>query len=131
MVTSSQLQEIFKDDAMIKLLGIEIVSIEPGYAETNLIVTPTHLNSVQMTHGAVIFAMADVTMALASNMHGVMAVAMQVSINFLKASTTGDRLIAIAKEDILTKRTGVYRIEIRNNDKELLAVAEGTVSRKN
>lgn len=130
MNSLTDIQSLFKDDAMVKLLGIEIVDARPGHAETLLKLTDEHLNSIKMTHGAVLFAMADVTMAIASNMHGKVAVAFSVTINYLKASTAGEVIKATAKEDNLTKKTGVYRIEIVNQDNTLIAVAEGTVFRK-
>jgi acyl-CoA thioesterase len=118
-------------DALAKYLGIEIVTMEPGYAKTRMKVRPELLNGVKVTHGGAIFALADVAFAAASNAHGPVAVALNVSINFLKATTEGCLLTATALEDNLTKKTGVYRLEVRDEKEQLVALAEGTVYRKN
>ena len=131
MLTYEQITNIFNEDAMVKLLDIKILTAKPGYAETSLQLTEKHLNSVGITHGAVLFALADVTMAAAGNAHGVKALALNASINFLKPSTKGEILYAYAKEDNLTKKTGVYRVEIYNENKEMIAVVEGTLYRMN
>ena len=54
------------------------------------------------THGGVVFSLGDMAFGAASNSHGQTAVALNVGINFLKASKSGDRLIAEATEQSKT-----------------------------
>ena len=51
--------------------------------------SPQHLNGYRTVQGGAIFTLADFAFAAASNAHGTVAVAINVSINFLKAGTTG------------------------------------------
>jgi len=67
---------------------------------------------------------------LASNSHGKTAVALNMSINFVKATKLGSVLTAIAREDKITRSTGLYRIEVKDQSGELVSVAEGLVFRK-
>ncbi len=123
------LYKIFEKDALAKLLGIEIIDIKPGYAKTTLQVNPDLVNSLAMTHGATVFALTDMALAAASNSHGKVAVALSVSINFMQATYVGDRLYAIATEEKVTNRTGIYRVVVETEKGEKVAVATGTVYR--
>lgn len=123
------LYEEFEKDALAKLLGIKILEIQPGYARTLLKVNSDLVNSLGITHGATIFSLVDVALAAASNSRGKVAIALNANINFMKATYPGDNLYATAYEEQLTKRTGVYRIIVENEQKEKIAVATGTAYR--
>ena len=124
-------QNFQENDALANYLGIKLVEVRPGYAKGILPIKEELLNGLHTTNGGAVFTLADVVFAAASNSHGIPAVSLQASISYLKPSTLGDTLTAIATEDNLTKRTGLYRIEIRNTKEELIALAQGTVFRKN
>ncbi len=83
-------------DYFRKLVGAEILDAKDGYAKVTLKITREHTNSAGMTHGGVIFALADCAFAEAVNFGDKQAVAVQVSINFLKPSSEGDALVAEA-----------------------------------
>jgi acyl-CoA thioesterase len=55
-----------------------------------------HTNFVGFTHGGVLFALADCAFAKVTNFGDKKAVAVQVSINFVKSSSEGDTLTAEA-----------------------------------
>lgn len=111
--------------------GIELVEVKPGYAKTTMVVQEHHLNAVNVTHGATVFGLVDVAFAAASNSHGQVALALNMNISLVKATTTGAVLTATAMEDNLTNRTGLYRIVVEDETGDLVAVAEGLVFRKN
>lgn len=117
-------------DALAKHLGIKLLEMEPGYAKATMNVTRNLLNGIGVTQGGAIFTLADFAFAAASNAHGPVAVALNVSINFLKATAKGAVLTATAREEHLTRKTGVYRLEVRDDGGALIALAEGTVFRK-
>jgi acyl-CoA thioesterase len=107
-------------------LGIKITEIKSGYASAELTVTPELLNGAGLTHGSTVFALADIVFAAASNSHGSLALALNISINFLKATHEGARLTAVAREENLTRKTGLYRLEVRDENNDLVALATGT-----
>lgn len=119
-----------ENDALARHLGIELNEVGPGYACATMEVKPEHLNGVGVTHGGAIFSLADVVFAAASNSHGPVALALDVHISYLKATTAGETLTATAREENLTAKTGLYRMEVRDSKGELVAVAEGLVYRK-
>ncbi|HZK17861.1 MAG TPA: hotdog fold thioesterase [Clostridia bacterium] len=127
----NQGQGRMEHDALAVLMGIKILEMRPGYAKSVMAVTPKLLNGVGLTHGGAIFSLADFTLAAASNAHGPEALAINVNIHFLKATALGDVLTATASEQNLTKRTGLYRIKVKNCKGEKIALAEGLVYRRN
>jgi acyl-CoA thioesterase len=86
-----------KHDFFRELLGIKVVEAKEGYAKLTMQVSKEHLNFVGSTHGGAIFALADCAFAEAVNFGENKAVAVQVSINYLKPSTEGDTLTAEAR----------------------------------
>ena len=119
-----------KKDALANHLGIQLLEAKPGYARATMKVRPELLNGAGVTHGGAIFCLADIVFAAASNAHGPLALALNVNISFLQTTTEGTILTAIAREDNLTRKTGLYRIEVMDEDGKLVAVAEGLAYRR-
>jgi acyl-CoA thioesterase len=123
--------ELFmQKDSLARHLGINLIEVKPGYARATLKVKPELLNGVNVTHGGAIFSLADVVFAAASNSHGPVALALNVNIHFLKTTTEGIILTATAREENLTRKTGLYRMEVKDEGGDLVALAEGVVYRR-
>jgi len=118
-----------KMDPFMTALGFQGEVTAPGQARVWVELRPEHLNSWGSAHGGLIFTLADSAFALASNAHGPLAVALGAHIAFLRATRVGDTLEASAREVSLTRRTGVYQVEIRCGE-DLVAVFTGTAHRK-
>ncbi len=116
-------------DPFMKHLGFEGGVTAPGEARMSVQLRDEHLNNWGSAHGGFLFALADSAFALASNAHGTLAVSLAAHIEHLAPCAAGDTLEAVAKEINLTRRTGVYQVEIRANGK-LVALFTGTVFRK-
>ena len=82
-------------------------------------VTKEHLNFVGFTHGGAIFALADCAFAEAVNFGENKAVAVQVSINYLKPSGEGDPLIAEASVVSESKTFSLCSINVTKEDKPI------------
>lgn len=93
-------------------------------------VTEAMLNAVGLTHGGVTFTLADFAFAVASNSHGRTAVALNANITFTAASRAGDVLTATASEENCGGRTATYRVDVRNQEGELVGLFTGTVYRR-
>src|SRR5512140_3457723 len=83
------IRAMFENDRFAKHSGIELVSVSPGQATARMVLQPQHLNGVGTVQGGAIFTLADFAFAAAANSHGKVAVAVNVSITFMKAATTG------------------------------------------
>ncbi len=118
-------------DPFARFLGASVEILKPGHSRVTLTVTGDMLNFHGSTHGGVVFALGDMAFAAASNSHGQTAVALNVAINFLKATTAGDRLVAEAVEQSATGPVALYDITIRNDRTgALVAKSQDLVYRK-
>jgi acyl-CoA thioesterase len=100
-------------------LGVNVLEVKDGYARVSLKITKEHTNSLGAVHGGVIFSLADCAFAEASNFGETVAVAIQVSINFLKPAFEGDTLTAEAVRVSDGKTLGLYNIIITKPDKKI------------
>lgn len=118
-----------KKDRLFSLLGAKVVEVSAGYAKVALKVQEKHLNALNVCQGGVIFTLADLAFALASNSHGKVAVALDVSITYLKSVLEGEEIFAEAREVHLGNRTATYIMTVKNSREEMVAIAKGTVFR--
>ncbi|MCK5836646.1 MAG: hotdog fold thioesterase [Desulfobacula sp.] len=118
-------------DAFARYLGATVEIIEPGHSRVSLTITDDMTNFHGTTHGGIIFSISDMAFAAACNSHGKVAVALNVSICFLKPSYSGDHLVAEATEDHNGRRTALYHINIYNQTTgELIAKSQDQAYRK-
>lgn len=117
-------------DPYAKFLGIQIEKVEEGEAVVSIRVKENMLNFHGAANGGLIFSLADVAFAIASNSYGQTSVGINVSINYMKAAMLGDSLTATAQEVSKNPRLALYRLTVRNQINEIIAVADGMVYRK-
>lgn len=122
-------EEFVANDSFAHYLGVEMQEVKAGSAVAHLKIEPHHLNSYQTVHGGVIFSLADAVFAAASNSHGPQAMAINVSISFVKAATAGT-LTASAKEISLNHTLATYEVRVTDDSGELIATFHGMVYRK-
>jgi len=122
-------EKMMAEDAFSQWLGIEVANIKPGYAKLKMQVRAEMVNGFNVTHGGIIFSLADSALAFASNSYGRVAVAMENNISFTKKVMPGNILTATTEELSLGRRIAVYNISIANQDKEKVALFRGTVFR--
>ena len=116
-------------DHYAEALGIQLLEAKDGYAKVSMKIKKNHTNALGFTHGGAIFSLADYAFAHACNFGDKMAVAAQVSINYLKPSVEGDCLIAEATRVSDGKTAGLYHVNIRKEDK-LIAFFSGLAFKK-
>ena len=116
-------------DLFAKHLGIELLSVEPGRASARMALQLFHRNGLGGVQGGAIFTLADFTFAAAANSHGPIAVAVNVSITFMKAVTAGT-LLAEARELALNPKLGTYTVDVKDEHGNLVAVFQGLAYRK-
>ncbi len=119
---------IEKDD-FARHNGIEILEARDGYAKGRMEVREYHRNSAGTLHGGAIFALADAVFSAASNSHGTLAMAINVSISYFKAVKSGV-LYAEAEEVSINPKLGTYLIRITDQEGDIVALFQGTVYRK-
>ena len=61
---------MYENDACAKALGIDIISMDEGFAVVTMTVTAQMLNGHQSCHGGQLFSLADTAFAYACNSRG-------------------------------------------------------------
>ena len=114
-------------DAFSQLLGMELVSIEKGTCVLRCEVRSSMTNGFGIAHGGITYSLADSALAFASNAYGVHCFSVDTNIAHLKKVKLGDILTATCMESHRGKRTGVYVVDIQNQDGMRVAYFRGTV----
>lgn len=124
-----ELAEFFKRDLFAEKNGIKMVEIGSGTAKARMKVTSEHLNAVGTAHGGALFSLADFAFAMAANSGGQVTVAINVSISYFKAVSSGF-LTASAREVSGGGRIASYTVEIHDEEEDLVALFQGMAYRK-
>ncbi len=122
-------EQFLSRDKFAKYIEVEVIEAQDGNATARMPVQEHHLNSHNTIHGGAIFTLADAAFAAACNSHGIVAVAINVNISYLKAVSAGV-LTAEAKEVSLNSTLGVYVIRVTSDSGELIAIFQGMAYRK-
>ncbi len=123
------IKEFFRNDHYAEQAGVEIVSVAPGHATCRMPIRAQHLNGMGNVQGGATFTLADFAFALAANSHGTAAVAVNVSITYMKAVNSGI-LTAEARELSKNPKLGTYTVDIKDEHGDLVAVFQGLAYRK-
>ena len=125
----SLVRRVMSGDRWAASAGARLVELRPGYARTRMKVEDRHLNGVEVAQGGAVFTLADYAFAACANSRGVVAVALDVSITFVRPARLGV-LTAEAREESLTRRTSVCTVRVTDRAGNLVALFRGTAIRK-
>ena len=127
----SAVESKIRSDAFLHFLNATFEEIRPGYARVSLSVTESMLNFHGITHGSIVFGVGDLAFSAACNAHGQVAVALDMTVSFLRAGKAGDHLVAEAKEVSLGNKTGLYEVTVTESTRnEIVARIQATAYRK-
>jgi acyl-CoA thioesterase len=121
--------KMLDEDKFSQWLGIKKVLVEQGHCILKMKVRAEMVNGFGIAHGGIAFSFADSALAFASNAYGRLSVALDCTVSYPAAVNVGDELTCEAKEFSLTKSTGTYLIEVRNQKNQKVAFFKGTVFR--
>lgn len=117
---------MMETDYFSQWMGVQVLDVKDGYSKIQMSLRKEMLNGFGIAHGGITFAFADSAFAFACNSDGKITVALDVSISFPKPAKEGDIMYAEAKRINATRKTGLYLVEITNQNNELLALFKGT-----
>lgn len=123
--TAAFLRRFFRRDRFAAGAGIRLVEVGPGRAVARMALRPGHLNGVDVVQGGAVFTLADFAFAVACNTAGPVALAIDVSISFLAATTAGT-LTATAVEVARSPRLSRVEVEVRDGKGAQVARFHGT-----
>ena len=117
---------MYARDRAAQQLGIVLAAIQPGGAVCRMTIRDDMVQGHGTCHGGIVFTLADTAFAYACNAHNRVTVALNAEIAFLAPARLGEVLTATARERSRAARTGVYDVEVRNDDGTLVALFRGT-----
>lgn len=123
------LKDRFSQEPYARFFGFELEELAEGYAQIKMELKPDLYNIFQVTHGGAIFSLIDEAFEMACNSHLEDAVAMSVTVNYIRPAQ-GRFLVASCREVALTRKTGTYDIEVHNDEGKLIALARALSYRK-
>ncbi len=119
-----------ENEPFAKLLGLEAVEVSPGRAVVRMRARSDMGNIFGAIHGGALFSLIDEAFQLACNTHGILAVALNVSITYVAAPQQGSTLEASAEELHKTNRTASYLCQVNEVEGgKLIATAQALAYR--
>lgn len=112
-IARASAEEMWRDDAASRALGMQILDVRPGTAVVSMEVREDMINGWEICHGGLVSAVADSAFAVACNSRGVVTVAAGFDVTFLESARLGDTLVATALERSVRGRSGVYDVTVR------------------
>jgi acyl-CoA thioesterase len=126
-------RRMLQRDRASAALGMVVERDEPGEAIVSMRVRDDMTNGFAITHGGMVFALADTAFAMACNERDPLAagadddvtVAAGADITFLKATRAGQTLTAHARRRILSGRSGLYDVTVTDETGDVVAEFRG------
>ena len=119
------LRPMLAADAASAALGMRVLADEPGRAAVEMAVRADMLNGFGITHGGLVFALADTAFAIACNEDDRLTVAAGADVTFLKSTREGDVLTATAVRRLRSGRTGLYDVTVTDQTGDVVAEFRG------
>jgi len=119
------LRPMMRDDRASAMLGMVVEHDAPGESRVSMTVREDMLNGFAITHGGLVFTLADTAFAIACNEDERVTVAGGADITFLKSTTAGQTLTASAVRRARSGRTGLYDIRVTDETGDLVAEVRG------
>ncbi len=124
-MSTPTLRPMMQRDRASAALGMRVERDEPGHAVVSMTVREDMLNGFAITHGGLVFALADTAFAIACNEDERVTVAAGADITFLKSTTSGQTLTATALRRVRRGRSGLYDVTVTDDAGDVVAEFRG------
>jgi acyl-CoA thioesterase len=118
-------RRMLRRDRASAALGMVVERDEPGEAVVSMLVRDDMTNGFAITHGGMVFALADTAFAMACNEDADVTVAAGADITFLKATHAGQTLTASARRRARNGRSGLYDVTVTDETGDVVAELRG------
>ncbi|GAA2444358.1 hydroxyphenylacetyl-CoA thioesterase PaaI [Agromyces soli] len=118
-------REMMQRDRAAAWLGLVVERDDPGHAVVSMVVREEMTNGFGITHGGIVFALADTAFAISCNEDERVTVAAGADIAFLKSTVPGQTLTATAVRRTRSGRTGLYDVSVVDERGEAVAEFRG------
>jgi len=120
---------MYPRDNAAQALGVKIFDVKAGAAAARMTVREDMLNFHGTCHGGILYALAGSVLAYVINGDNRAAVAQSGSITYTRAAQLGDDLTARCRVVNQAGRSGVYDVEITNQNDDTVALFRGQSSK--
>lgn len=124
-MTDAATRPMMRRDRASAALGMRVEVDEPGRAVVSMLVREDMTNGFAITHGGLVFALADTAFAIACNEDERVTVAAGADITFLTSTGAGQTLTATAVRRTVRGRTGLYDVTVADETGEVVAEFRG------
>jgi len=124
-VSGVELREMLQHDLASAAFGMIIERDDPGESVVSMTVREDMTNGFRITHGGVVFTLADTAFALACNEGDEVTVAAGADIVFVKSTRAGAILTAHATRRSRAGRAGVYDVTVTDETGDTVAEFRG------
>ncbi len=116
-------------DKVSQNLGMNIEHVAPGAAVLTMTVRDDMVNGHDICHGGMVFSLADSAFAFSCNTENNVTVSSHCSIDFIRPAFKGDTLTAKSSVSYQGRKSGIYHIEVTNQNGKQVALFKGNASR--
>ena len=116
-------------DGFSQWLGIKLMEVKQGYCVLQMTIRKEMLNGFAIAHGGITYSLADSALAFASNTQGRISVSVETNISHIVSLKEGDVITAVTEEMSLSNKFGIYKVTIKDQDNNIVALFKGTVYR--
>lgn len=106
---------MMENDRASAALGMVVHASEPGRAVVSMLLRDNMMNGFNVTHGGIVFALADTAFAIACNDDHHVTLASGADITFLKPTVAGQTLTATAVLRTKSGRSGLFDVRVTND----------------
>lgn len=125
MADAKPMRVMMQRDKAASALGMVVERDEPGVAVVSMLVREDMTNGFAITHGGLVFTLADTAFAIACNEDEAVTVAAGADITFLKSTRAGQTLTATAVRRTRSGRTGLYDVSVTDETGDVVAEFRG------
>ncbi len=123
------IKNFIQKDKFAQSAGITLIEASQGTAKAEMTLDEKHMNGLGVAHGGAVFTLADLAFAAAANSYGTAAMAINISISYIKAVKSGT-LTAIAEEESKNHKLSNYTVRVYDESHEPVALFKGLAYRK-
>lgn len=125
-IVTERVREIFEQDQLMSLLGIQLIAGQPGYVVLEYTVKDNIVQSHGTCHGGVIFSLADAACGIAASAGDAPAVTQLCTVNFLRPASLGTVLRATAIERSRAGQSIILDVTVTDSSGKAIAELRGT-----
>jgi len=118
------------NEPFARALNMELTALDTGRSVVEMDYRPELMSNIyHRAHGGALFALIDEAFETAAQTHGIISVALNVNVTYIRPPINGERLRATAREVAGTRKTATYEIRITGPGDDPIAICQAVAYR--